>query len=322
MTSSKWILAAVAVLMLSGGAMAQGVVIGVADGPGVKVQVGGPGVHVEVGKPSKYWIGVALAGPVQESEDEPGLKVAGVMPDSPAAKAGIQPGDRLLKAGGNTVQKIGDLTAAIDAAEGKPLAVEVARKGETIKLEITPIQRDSAALSEQGALPPGHDVEALRQWIDNLEHGRFGERGPFQFRFFGPGAIVPGTSAGEPQPDDMTITITKKGDSPARVTVKQGDETWKTTVDELSTLPDEVRPHVERLLGRRFGGAWGRVKVLEGPQVEVQPLEPRAIRPDDSIRRHLDEQMEQLHKQLDEMNKRIEELQKKRHEPAKKPDKA
>jgi len=317
----KWgnvTMSAIAVFTLAGGAWAQEAPDGAADGRGVKVQVlGGPKVKVAVARPSGYWIGVALAGPVQESEEAPGLEVVKVIPDSPAAKAGIKPGDRLLKAGKKKVAEIGDLKKAIDDAKGKPLAIEVARKDETLKLEITPAKRAAAPFAWRAPMPPVEDAEALKEWVEKMQKGQLGA-GPLRFRVFGPGAIVPGVGSG-PQPDDMTITITKKGENPARVVVKQGEETWKTTVDKLGELPDEVRPHVARLLGR---GVWGRVQVHEGPKVEVKPA-PRArvLTPHDQLRRHLDEQMKQLQKQLDEMNERIEELHRTDDAPAEKPKK-
>ena len=81
------------------------------------------------------------------------------------------------------------------------------------------------------------------------------------------------------------------------------------TADELDELPDEVRPHVARLLGRGFGGAWGRVKVLEGPKVEMKPVpHGRVIIPQDQMRRQMDEQIEQLNKRLEEMNQRMSEM--------------
>ena len=49
---------------------------------------------------------------------------------------------------------------------------------------------------------------------------------------------------------DMTVTISKQGKEPAKITVKQGDKSWEVTEDDLDQLPEEVRPHVEPMLGR------------------------------------------------------------------------
>jgi len=313
MFRTSWILAAAGLLALGAAAHGQAIAIGVAEGPDVNVDGA-------VAKPSEYWIGVVLAAPAKD--DQPGIKVADVMPDGPAAKAGIRAGDRLIKAGGKPIQQVGDLIGAIDASKGKPLGLELVREGKKQQLEVTPQKRPVPARPFRELLPPGQDWKGWREWMDKMEQGQFGEGGPFHFRFFGPGAIVPpGVAAEKPQPDDMTITVTKKGQEPARIVVKQGDESWRTTEDKLGELPDEVRPHVERLLGRRFG-AWGRVKVMEGPRVHVQPQPLKAL-PRDELRKRLDQRLERIDEQIEELRKSLDELRKKRSEGAeaeKKPD--
>jgi hypothetical protein len=309
MFRGSWILAAAGLLALGAAAHGQGIAIGVAEGPDVKVDV-------RVAEPSEYWIGVVLAAPAED--EQPGIKVADVMPDGPAAKAGIRAGDRLTKAGGKPIKEVGDLIGAIDAAKGKPVGIELVRDGEPQKLQVTPQKRPMPARPFGELLPPGQDWDNWRKWAEKLEQRQLDE--PFQFRFFGPGAVVPrAIVAGKPQPDDMTITLTKKGQEPARIVVKQGDESWRTTEDKLGELPDEVRPHVERLLGRGFG-AWGRVKVMEGPKVHVQPqplkAEPLKVLPRDELRKRLDQRLERIDKQIEELRKSLDELRKKRAEGA------
>jgi len=48
----------------------------------------------------------------------------------------------------------------------------------------------------------------------------------------------------------MTIVITKKGSDPAKVAVQQGNEKWNVTENEIDKLPEKVRTHVGRMLGR------------------------------------------------------------------------
>jgi len=313
MFRGSWILAAAGLLALGAGAHGQGIAIGVAEGPDVNVDVA-------VAKPSEYWIGVVLAAPAED--DQSGIKVADVMPDGPAAKAGIRAGDRLTKAGGKPIKEVGDLIGAIDAAKGKPLGLELVREGKTQKLEVTPQKRSMPARPFRELLPPGQDWEGWREWMDKMEQGQLGEGRPFHFRFFGPGAVVPPAIVAEqPQPQDMTITVTKKGQEPAKIVVKQGDESWRTTEDKLGELPEEVRPHVARLLGRGIG-PWGRVKVLEAPRVHVQ-AEPLKVLPRDELRKRLDQRLERIDKQIEELRKSLDELRKRRSEGAeteKKPD--
>jgi len=316
MFRGSWILAAAGVLALSTTATCQDVAVGVAEGPDVKV-------NVRVAEPSEYWIGVVLSAPGGE-DDQPGLEVADVMPDGAAAKAGIRAGDRLIKAGGKPVNEVADLVGAIGASKGKPLGLELVRDGQTRKLDVTPEKRPVPGRPFRELFQPGQDWEGWREWMEKMDEGDLRDSGPFRFRFFGPGAIVPpGVAVEQAQPEDMTITVTKKGQEPARILVKQGEETWRTREDKLDELPDEVRPHVERLLGRGLGAwAWGRAKVTEGPRAHVE-AEPWKGRPRDEIRKRVDRRLEQMEKRIEELRKSIEELRKKGPKGAeteKKPD--
>jgi hypothetical protein len=48
----------------------------------------------------------------------------------------------------------------------------------------------------------------------------------------------------------LTVKITKQGKNPAEIEVKKGDKSWTVKEDKLSELSDDVRRHVEGLLGR------------------------------------------------------------------------
>src|SRR5207244_10407192 len=52
-------------------------------------------------------------------------------------------------------------------------------------------------------------------------------------------------------PKDLSVQINKEGNQPAKIHVKRGDkEEWQVTDDKLKDLPEDVRPHVERLMGK------------------------------------------------------------------------
>ncbi len=55
----------------------------------------------------------------------------------------------------------------------------------------------------------------------------------------------------------MQVTIQKRGNQPARVTVKQGQKLWKTTEAELDMLPAPSRGYVARALGKPANRALG-----------------------------------------------------------------
>jgi regulator of sigma E protease len=79
--------------------------------------------------------------------------VGRVTPGSPAARAGLQPGDRIVKANGKPVSQLADLDPILDAAKGAALSVEVLRGGATL-----PVTVPGAVVNDRepyrGFLPP------------------------------------------------------------------------------------------------------------------------------------------------------------------------
>jgi regulator of sigma E protease len=67
--------------------------------------------------------------------------IAMVEPGSPAAQAGLQPGDRLVRIQGDTVGSWGDFARVARANPGKPLALTVVRGGIPIETTVTPERR-------------------------------------------------------------------------------------------------------------------------------------------------------------------------------------
>ncbi|MFQ5882301.1 MAG: RIP metalloprotease RseP [Candidatus Methylomirabilales bacterium] len=69
------------------------------------------------------------------------LPVAGKpQPDSPAAVAGLQPGDRIVAVIGSSVSTWGEVEAAIQASKGKPVSLSIERRGLRHELTVTPRQ--------------------------------------------------------------------------------------------------------------------------------------------------------------------------------------
>lgn len=61
-----------------------------------------------------------------------------------------------------------------------------------------------------------------------------------------PSLVVHG--AVTPLPDDVSVTVVRKGAAPARITIKKGDQTWEATDQDLSKLPKEIRPIADSVL--------------------------------------------------------------------------
>jgi hypothetical protein len=71
-----------------------------------------------------------------------GLLLDGVRDDSPAAKAGLKAGDRIVKLAGRDVHNVYDYTYALgEMKAGQEYEVEIVRGGERLKLKLTPAAR-------------------------------------------------------------------------------------------------------------------------------------------------------------------------------------
>lgn len=301
----------------------------------------GPGkasVDSAAPKLGDYWIGLACV-PASDTlrahlglHDDQGLVVESVVPDSPAAKAGIEVNDVLVAAGNQKTGTIQELVDAISRAKKSKLTIQLYRAGKLEKVDVTPAKRPE----DMGVSEPGSRAKDFRDaWRKYFDEFRPGERGgpPMRFRFFHPGAVLPpGDRAfSVALPDDMTVTVTKHGDGPAKIRVQKGDKKWEVTADKLGELPDGVRQPVEKLLGRpdvaaddkgegRFDfdffpdWAWrGGPPEGETPP-KLHPQEPREPRVDEMRDRM--EKMEKMQKefreQFDQMRKRLEELRENR----------
>jgi S1-C subfamily serine protease len=70
-----------------------------------------------------------------------GLRVAEVVPNGPAARAGLRPGDLLLTAGGRAVTRAQDLQKLMfSEAIGRPLAITVMRNGALVDVIAEPAE--------------------------------------------------------------------------------------------------------------------------------------------------------------------------------------
>jgi S1-C subfamily serine protease len=70
-----------------------------------------------------------------------GLEVVQLLDGSPAATAGIRPGDLILDLAGAAVEGVGDLQRLLDfEVVGRRVAVRVGREGRVLELDLTPVE--------------------------------------------------------------------------------------------------------------------------------------------------------------------------------------
>lgn len=75
--------------------------------------------------------------------DIKGMKLSGVAPEGPAAKAGVQGGDVIVELAGRKIENIYDYTFAIEALKiGEAVKIIVVRDGQNLELEVTPGSRE------------------------------------------------------------------------------------------------------------------------------------------------------------------------------------
>ena len=106
-------------------------------------------------------------------------EISAVQNDSPAAKMGLQQGDRFVTIAGRPVTSPSDIPDLISSSEGKPIAVTVARDGKVVRLgPVAPERIDNAYRLGiiLGAEPLG-PVEAVKHsfevtWLVTVEIGK------------------------------------------------------------------------------------------------------------------------------------------------------
>ncbi|HJQ40171.1 MAG TPA: RIP metalloprotease RseP [Thermoanaerobaculia bacterium] len=93
-------------------------------------------------------------GPIGRAGFYPGIAplIGRVDPDSPAARAGIRGGDRIVAANGKPVLELGDYADAVEAAGVKPVRLEVLRNGQRLAFNVA--ASSNPEKPSRGIIPP------------------------------------------------------------------------------------------------------------------------------------------------------------------------
>lgn len=139
-----------AIYSRSGGSMGIGFAIPVSTAQQVL------GSIVQHGRVIRGWIGVETADLTPELRETfavpvaSGVLIAGVLTDSPAARAGLRPGDLITRVAGQSVASTAELmtrTAALPP--GQPARFEGYRRQQALQLDLTPVQRPQARQAQR-----------------------------------------------------------------------------------------------------------------------------------------------------------------------------
>ena len=209
--------------------------------------LGGPRTIMRMGAPamplSPYYIGVALR-PVSETlrshvdlPEGTGIVVWQVGEKSPAAEAGLQTHDILLRADGEKLQSPLDLLKVVAKHSGEhytQFTLDIVRRGQPETVWVTPAKRPEVEWPM--AQPPANQHPELPGVREIRPH--FFHSDPFRF---------------DQMPNGVSITVEKNSDGPAHLTVKRGEETWEIEAGDnktLEQLPKDLRPMVKQLLAK------------------------------------------------------------------------
>jgi len=186
-----------------------------------------------------------------------GLLVVFIAPKSPAATAGLLQHDILMRGGDKPLADPRDLAQAVEATKTGKLKIELIRRGKPKTIEAAPAKRprmEGVVTTEVSSEPA--DWGMVREWFGKMAPGGTGAEGrQFEFHVLHPGAIVPkDVLVSKPLPANLSVSVTREGDKPAKISVRRGNEKWELTDKELDKLPADVRPFVDQMLGH---GMWG-----------------------------------------------------------------
>lgn len=124
------------------------------------------------GKISRGWLGIAIQEMSKELAESFGLKntagalIAGIEKSSPAEKAGLEPGDVIVKFDGKVIASSNDLPRVVAATKpGKTVQAEIMRKGILKTISVTvgdlPVERDEVVTGNKGNVKPDQNKLGL-----------------------------------------------------------------------------------------------------------------------------------------------------------------
>jgi hypothetical protein len=223
--------------------------------------------HVVMTMRNDYWLGVMASRPTPALQaqlklpKDQGIVVENVEPHSPAMKAGIQQYDILLKGNDKPLTGLHDLFQLTNEVKEGKLKLELLRAGKHETVTASPEKRPATPM-QIGVLraPEG----GVADWNPNPSHT---ENGDVHFRVIGPGQILPPAAAVGPAAiesaelnlyiktklaDGSNVEIRREGKGPAKIKVTRDKEKWEATADDLSAIPESIRPDVKKLLSTAF----------------------------------------------------------------------
>ena len=217
----------------------------------------------QYGEMRRGWLGVHVQNVTEEIAGSLGMKepagalVAKVSPDSPAAAAGIQPSDVIVKFDGQSIENMRGLPRAVAATPiGKSVPVELVRKGAPVGVTVM-----------VGRLPEGEDGEDATQGEPKDEAVPAPEREDVLGLSIAPLTDDLRDRYGIGQTVEGVVITEVKPDSPAaQKNVKPGDVIVEVTQEKVKQ-PQDV---MARLLAVRKAGRRSVLLLLSDAKGELR----------------------------------------------------
>ena len=231
------------------------------------------------GKVRRSWLGIDVQPLLKHSKEEKGVLIGGVIKDSPADRAGLKPGDRLLRLAGRPTDVRYDeqLPDFMRLVTGLPLGREVdavvARDGKQSTVRLTPVERGEHHPKQQELKQWGLTVRNL-SFLAAKEMKRAGQDGVLVT------SVRPGGPAGEAKPslDARDVIVAVEGRP-----VKNVQDLIEITrqLTEGKTEPVPVIATFERKADRYLAVVKVGLQELKDPGLEVTkawlPIETHVI---------------------------------------------
>ena len=136
--------------------------------------VGSRAIVVAAGPVANFVLAAVLSSVIFSIQGEPGEPVVqAVVPDSAAAAAGLQPGDRIAQIDTKKINGFEDIVHVVSTSPGKPLSVIVLRAGALKTIPVTPASMDDGGgghIGQLGITGALRSVGSLRAVQDGVVH--------------------------------------------------------------------------------------------------------------------------------------------------------
>jgi serine protease Do len=286
-------------------------VIGILTGLGLAALVDAPSIsgqttrtepprtRAEVGG---FWTGGRIGATVRDLAEADqgataGVYVEEVLPDGPAAKAGLRQGDIITRFDGENVRSVRQLTRLLrETAAGRTVAATVIREGKATELSLVPESRAARFSIDGDRLLSPSERKRLREELDRARE-QF-EQIPFNFDFsYGggfPGLLGPsrlGVTLQELPPqlaaffgakDGVLVSSVVDDSAASRAGLRAGDVIVSVNGRTVSSAGDLVRELRE--IGPDVDVTIGIVRDKMATSVKARLDDARARRPARSVR--------------------------------------